>query len=85
MKKRLNTDRVDVGVIFGSGHLSLAYEVENPQIVKYVEIPYFPVSTNIGHGRELVYGQVHGKNVILFTGRIHIFEGYRSYYLTFMG
>ncbi len=78
-------NKIDVAVVFGSGHKSLAYEVSNPQIVQYVEVPYFPIPTNIGHGRELVVGQIHGKNIILFTGRIHLFEGYRSYYHTWLG
>jgi purine-nucleoside phosphorylase len=74
-----------VGVGFGSGHKEIAYQVSNPVSLLYADIPCFPIPTNIGHGRELVFGQVHGKNVILFTGRIHLFEGYRSFFHTFLG
>ena len=42
--------------MFGSGHKSLADEVENPRTLHYAEIPYFPIPTNIGHGRDLVVG-----------------------------
>ena len=30
LKKRLSIQKIDVGVVFGSGHKSLAYEVEAP-------------------------------------------------------
>ncbi len=85
MKKVLGTEKIDVAVVFGSGHKSLADEVDNPRTLNYAEIPYFPIPTNIGHGRDLVYGQLHGKNIILFKGRIHLFEGYRSFYHSWLG
>ena len=72
-------------MVFGSGHKSLADEVDNPRTLNYVDIPYFPIPTNIGHGRELVIGQLHGKNIILYKGRIHLFEGYRSFYHSWLG
>jgi len=30
LKKRLAISKIDAGVVFGSGHKSIAYEVENP-------------------------------------------------------
>ena len=72
-------------MVMGSGHKSLAYTVDNPKVIAYAEIPHFPIPTAIGHGRELVFGQVHGKNVITFTGRIHFFEGYRSHFHNWVG
>jgi len=56
MKKAMGMEKVDVAVVFGSGHKGLADEVDNPKELKYADIPYFPIPTNIGHGRELVYG-----------------------------
>lgn len=85
MKKAMGMNKVDVAVVFGSGHKGLADEVENPKELHYADIPHFPIPTNIGHGRELVYGQLHGKNIILFKGRIHLFEGYRSFYHSWLG
>ena len=74
-----------MAVVLGSGHKAFAYTLENPTIINYAEIPHFPIPTAIGHGRELVFGTRHGKKVIAFTGRIHFFEGYRSFYHSFFG
>ena len=88
IRKRLNIgdSNIDVAVILGSGHKALAYDIEGPQIIiPYIEIPYFPIPTNIGHNRELVYGTIQGKRAIMFAGRIHLFEGYRSHYHAWLG
>ena len=54
-------------------------------IIHYAEIPHFPIPTNIGHGSELVYGKLYGKHVLFFKGRIHLLEGYRSFYHSWLG
>jgi purine-nucleoside phosphorylase len=77
--------KIDVGVVLGSGHKNLADEVDNSRAFNYADIPYFPIPTNIGHGRELVVGQLMGRSIILFKGRIHLFEGYRSFYHSWLG
>lgn len=56
IKKTLGITKIDVAVVFGSGHKNLADEVDNPQTLHYIDIPYFPIPTNIGHGRECVFG-----------------------------
>lgn len=53
-------------------------------MIDFAEIPNFPIPTNIGHGRDLVVGKIHGKNVMAYTGRIHMFEGYRQMYLNWL-
>jgi purine-nucleoside phosphorylase len=49
-------NKIDVGVVFGSGHKNLADEVDNPRTFNYADIPHFPIPTNIGHGRDFVVG-----------------------------
>lgn len=78
-------EKFDIAVVFGSGHRAIADSIENPQIVHYAEIPHFPIPTNIGHGSELVYGDLFGKKALLFKGRIHPLEGYRSFYHSWIG
>jgi purine-nucleoside phosphorylase len=56
IKKILGVEKIDVAMVFGSGHKGLADEVDNPRTIQYAEIPYFPIPTNIGHGREFVFG-----------------------------
>lgn len=85
IKKKLGIERIDAALVFGSGHRALAEEVENPKVIHYGDIPNFPIATNIGHGSELVYGVIHGRRVILFKGRFHLVEGYRSFYHAWLG
>jgi purine-nucleoside phosphorylase len=65
-----------IGLILGSGLGVLADEIENPIIIPYDEIPYFPVSTVEGHKGQAVIGDLQGKRVIAMQGRFHYYEGH---------
>jgi purine-nucleoside phosphorylase len=52
---------VEFGLILGSGLGELADEIEEAVVIPYAEIPYFPVSTVVGHAGQLVYGTLAGK------------------------
>ena len=66
---------VDVALILGSGLGELAEEISQPLIIKYNDIPHFPVSTVAGHAGQLVYGELSGKKVLAMQGRFHYYEG----------
>lgn len=65
-----------IGLILGSGLGVLADEIQNPVVIKYEEIPNFPVSTVVGHAGQLVIGEYMGQNVVAMQGRFHAYEGY---------
>ena len=67
-----------IGLILGSGLGVLGDEIENPVIIKYDEIPNFPVSTVEGHKGQLVIGKLQGKDVVAMQGRFHYYEGYKE-------
>ncbi|WP_072330103.1 purine-nucleoside phosphorylase [Thermoactinomyces sp. DSM 45891] len=71
------------GLILGSGLGDLADKVENKVIIKYDEVPHFPVSTVEGHAGQLVLGTLAGKQVIAMQGRFHFYEGYSQQDVTF--
>jgi len=73
----------EIGLILGSGLGSLANEIEDKTIVKYEEIPNFPISTVAGHEGQLVVGTLEGKKVIAMQGRFHYYEGYTMKEVTF--
>ncbi len=75
IKKRLN-DSPEIGLILGSGLGVLAEDINNKQIIKYSDIPNFPVSTVEGHAGQLVIGNLKGKKVVTMQGRFHYYEGY---------
>ncbi|XP_041377031.1 purine nucleoside phosphorylase-like [Gigantopelta aegis] len=74
--------RPSLGIICGSGLGKLANTVTNQEIIKYNEIPGFPVSTVPGHEGKLVFGQMCGKSVVLMQGRAHCYEGYSPQKIT---
>ena len=70
------TQSPSVGLILGSGLGTLADSVEQPALIPYDELPFWPVSTVIGHQGRLVLGKLEGQQVIVMQGRAHYYEGY---------
>ena len=63
-------------IILGSGLGGLSEEIEDKIVIKYKDIPNFPVSTVEGHAGELIIGKISGKEIIAMNGRFHYYEGY---------
>lgn len=67
---------IDIAIILGSGLGPLADEIENPIVIDYKDIPYFPVSTLVGHDGKMIIGTIENKTVIAMKGRFHYYEGH---------
>jgi purine-nucleoside phosphorylase len=67
-----------VGVVLGSGLGAFADAVENRKETKYADLPGWPVSTAIGHAGKLVEGRIGSTDVIVLSGRAHMYEGYTA-------
>lgn len=65
-----------IGLILGSGLGTLGEKIKNSIIIKYEDIPNFPLSSVEGHKGQLVIGELGGKKVIAMQGRFHFYEGY---------
>ncbi len=63
-------------VVLGSGLGSVAEAIENPQVIPYDEIPFWPSSTAPGHAGRLVAGFLGKTRVVAMQGRVHYYEGY---------
>ncbi len=48
------------------------------QSIPYADIPGFPVSTVAGHAGALLVAEIKGTPVFVFSGRFHLYEGYRA-------
>ena len=70
------TQSPSVGLILGSGLGTLADSVEQPALIPYDELPFWPVSTVFGHQGRLVLGKLEGQQVMVMQGRAHYYEGY---------
>lgn len=73
----------EIGIILGTGLGELfVKQIESPVIVKYENIPHFPVSTVESHHGQLIFGKIKGKSVLTMQGRFHYYEGYSMQQIT---
>lgn len=66
----------DISIILGSGLGGFADSTEKIKSIKTSDIPYYPVSTVEGHSGFIHYAEFKNKNLLLFQGRLHFYEGY---------
>jgi purine-nucleoside phosphorylase len=76
LKSRLNGIVPFAGIVLGSGLGKLADRIEDPIVISYKEVPFFPISTAIGHKGNFIIGKLGGKIVMAMQGRFHYYEGY---------
>lgn len=75
LKERIHV-HPEIAIILGTGLGCLVEEIAVRQVIKYNEIPRFPVSTVEGHCGRLIFGELGGKDVMVMQGRFHYYEGY---------
>jgi purine-nucleoside phosphorylase len=71
-----------IALILGSGLGSLADSIQEPDIIPFSDLPYWPASTVQGHAGRLVIGLLEGQPVMVMQGRIHFYEGYTMQQVT---
>ncbi|MFD3157374.1 purine-nucleoside phosphorylase [Haloimpatiens sp. FM7330] len=79
----IDNSKIDSAIILGSGLGSIVDDIDNKKVIKYKDIPGFPVSTVKGHAGELIIGDLNGKKVIAMNGRFHYYEGNTMEAVTF--
>ena len=72
IKDRIGDLNPKIAIILGSGLGVLSDDIQDKIIIKYSEIPNFPVSTVEGHAGELLIGKLCGKDVILMNRKISL-------------
>lgn len=73
-----------IGVVLGTGlGEEFVSRINNPVVIPYNSIPFFPISTVSGHKGQFVFGEVAKKKVLVMQGRIHYYEGYEMQKVTF--
>ena len=65
-----------VGVVLGSGLGAFAGTLEARVETPYSQIAGWPISTAIGHAGKLISGRIGVIEVIVLSGRAHLYEGY---------
>jgi len=66
---------VDGAVTLGSGLAAFGESLEESVRVPYTDLPGFAASTVVGHRGELIYGRLGDTRVLVFSGRMHLYEG----------
>jgi purine-nucleoside phosphorylase len=76
VRERLGGRKPSVAIVLGSGLGQFAERLEDAVRVPYTDIPHFPAPTVIGHSGELVAGTLAGREVLVQSGRFHMYEGH---------
>ncbi|MFZ0455213.1 MAG: purine-nucleoside phosphorylase [Ignavibacteriaceae bacterium] len=66
----------DLALVLGSGLGEFAERIELIKTISTSDLPGYPVSTVSGHSGKIIFGKYKDKNLLLFQGRIHFYEGY---------
>ncbi len=72
------SEKIDSGLILGS-FLNRCIEflpLQSKITLNISDIPHMSVPSIPGHGKFVVYGKLENKNVLIFSGRLHLYEGY---------
>ncbi len=75
--------RPTIGVVLGSGLGAFADELTDSIVIPYGDIPGWPRSTAIGHAGKLVFGKLGSTDVVVMSGRAHLYEGYSPARVTY--
>jgi purine-nucleoside phosphorylase len=67
---------VKVGLVLGSGMGTVVEGVNVKFSVGYKDIPGFPEDVIEGHKGELLHGDLGGKELLIFNGRYHYYQGF---------
>jgi len=73
--------KADIAMILGSGLQKISDGFSDLKKISFSEIPLMPKSTVSGHKGEVLYGNSNGKTIVIWCGRIHRYEGYKTYEL----
>ncbi len=65
-----------IALTLGSGLGDFADTLSGVQKISTADLPGYPQSTVPGHRGYVISGRLHGKRLLCFQGRIHLYEGY---------
>lgn len=66
---------VECALVLGTGLGGIVDEMTDRVTVPFSALPGFPSGAVSGHARQLCYGTLQGRNVLIFQGRAHYYEG----------
>ncbi|HEU4681212.1 MAG TPA: purine-nucleoside phosphorylase [Gemmatimonadales bacterium] len=74
----MGNHRPKIAVALGSGLGFFSRRISDAVTIPYGDIPGFPTSTVVGHASELIAGKIGGQEVLIQSGRFHLYEGHEA-------
>ncbi len=71
-------ESADAAIILGSGLAGAADRLQATRAIPYAALPCFPEPTVAGHPGRLLFGSWADRRVLIFCGRVHLYEGYSA-------
>jgi purine-nucleoside phosphorylase len=72
-----------IALLTGTGLGDSTRSIRITKTVDYAQIPHYPQSTVESHAGNLGLGTLAGKEILVFSGRCHLYEGYSPQAVTF--
>jgi purine-nucleoside phosphorylase len=80
LRKRCGTDTFDVAVVLGSGWAAAADAIGDPEVeVPLTELAGFQQPSVKGHTPSVRYIKKGQRHILLYLGRIHLYEGHDAH------
>jgi len=73
----------EAALVLGSGLGDYAAQLPNAVAIPYTEIPHFPTPKVEGHSGTLYSIDVEDKSALVFSGRVHFYEGWNLFDVVF--
>mmetsp|Transcript_7665 Transcript_7665/g.17697 ORF Transcript_7665/g.17697 Transcript_7665/m.17697 type:complete len:831 (-) Transcript_7665:230-2722(-) len=73
----------DLAIVLGSGLSQFDEILEDTKTITYDKVPFMPLPSVAGHSGRLTFGKLGKNKILCFAGRIHAYEDYHFFQLTF--
>ena len=83
LQQYLSGKGYQTAIVLGSGLGEFINSLDPDISIPYQEIPHFPTSTIKGHQGCLYFCKLEKSNIIILSGRVHLYEGYSPFEVVF--
>ncbi len=83
LEERLGPRTPCAAITMGSGLGGFSSDIEAPLRVPCADLPRWPTPAVEGHAGEVLIGTLSGRPIIAFAGRVHRYEGWEGWEVTF--
>ncbi|HEY8296591.1 MAG TPA: purine-nucleoside phosphorylase [Candidatus Baltobacteraceae bacterium] len=80
---RATGGEIDVAIVLGSGLSDALSQHASFARVPYAQLRGMPQAPLAGHADEALVGSWHGKRVLAFAGRVHLYQGFTAAHVTY--